>query len=426
MSPLQERVCGVLWWVSVCFLLLMAGIMAGHHGWVAAKAYDVVIAFSSQLLHGGDNIDVEKRVPPATMQLDPGRISPGVTLLTTLDNRVVALDAAGGELYRWQLPFQAVWPHYFPDELGKSFVHFASAHLLPDASLIGVYHDARQLQNYGMGMVKIDKQSAVLWSYKGRVHDHFDVSGDRIYALEHQSVSSEQAQKLALLSPPQLADTIVVLSAGTGKILDMIDLLDSFTATPYEHMLYSHNSGKKKFITATSVEVLPSALSMAFPQFEEGFLLVSVKSLNCIAVIDPLIGKVVWAARGAFTKQDKAIFGADGNIWVYDSQGYYAGKRNNTLPRILRVNPLTQGLAGSYVPSLPPKLFGVDKSNNSMDKGDIRQLDNGNVLIAMGAYGTVLEVTPAFDVVWKHYRDQPVFEAHRIDGMAWGEVYATH
>lgn len=65
---------------------------------------------------------------------------------------------------------------------------------------------------------------------------------------------------------------------------------------------------------------LPAALAPAFPQFAAGDLLISFRSLNLVAVVDPHTLKVKWLTNDFTLRQHDADWEANGRISVFDNQ----------------------------------------------------------------------------------------------------------
>ncbi len=145
-----------------------------------------------------------------------GSASPGYNLYSSRDEgTVVLMDMRGRVLHRWSLP------------PGGEKGYWSWAHLLPNGDLIALLNER--------ALVKVDKDSRVLWTYKGEVHH--DVSVDQsgnIYTL------TRAARIVPAIHPriPTLADAITILSAD-GVTKGEISLIDALRETPYRFLLPS-------------------------------------------------------------------------------------------------------------------------------------------------------------------------------------------
>src|SRR5699024_7405814 len=98
---------------------------------------------------------------------DPQRANPGYTLYTSADCSCARLiDMQGNVLYEWRVPYSKVWT---PDAAVKTpvpddHVLMREARLYPNGDLLGLYIAAGD-SPYGYGIVKVDSETNVIWSY---------------------------------------------------------------------------------------------------------------------------------------------------------------------------------------------------------------------------------------------------------------------
>ncbi|NBO17635.1 MAG: hypothetical protein EBV03_00110 [Proteobacteria bacterium] len=386
-------------------MLLVAGVWAGHNKWGVVRVYDALAVFIGDFVSGKDGLTNPQILPPQTQVINAEKMAPGDTLITRADDTLTLIDAQGLVRHTWHMPFYTLWSKEgVSPPPGKSFYHFREAQLYPNGDVLALYHDLDS--GSGVGLVKLDKDSKPIWSFRGPVHDGLAAYGDRVYTLINRPTIDVQTEELAYAKTPAQTDDLLVLSAADGAVKDVIPLLESFIGTPFEQMIYSHGAGKRRYMRAVSVQPLPESLADKFPMFEPGFLLISFKNFHAIGVLDPVTGKLVWAMRSIWSKQDKAVFGNDGSIWVYDSHGYFDGTKKE-LPRLVQINPADHTLLSTY---LPP----VGRAVGPMAIGNLEQLPGGNLLVTLTEFGKIIEITPQGEVVWQHTRDEPVHSAARV------------
>ncbi|MEC8851127.1 MAG: arylsulfotransferase family protein, partial [Pseudomonadota bacterium] len=143
------------------------------------------------------------------------------------------------------------------------------------------------------------------------------------------------------------------------------------------------------------VEPLPAALADAFPMFNAGDLLVSLRNTNLVAVIDRRSHRIKWAENGAWLRQHDPDFMSDGRIIVFDNRKDDANGRVFGGSRILAIDP-----ADGQVEVL---FEGTEKApfyTNVM--GQQQRQPNGNLLISEPQAGRAIEVTPAGKIVWQY------------------------
>jgi hypothetical protein len=307
-------------------------------------------------------------------------------------------DMQGKVVHQWKLRSRLAWmrsPHVL-EPLPDEAVFWGNGRVCPDGSLIALC--ARNGQPYGYGLVKLDKDSQVLWAYSANVHHDFDVGDDgRVYVLT-QHIDPKPPPGLPGSPEEFFAEDLVVLSP-EGQHLVTIPLYEAlhdsdfamlFAAQLWRNLGHSHLEGKYRgdVLHANSVKVLPRALAARFPQFQPGWVLVSFRSSSILAVIDPDKGQVVWAAIGPWQAQHDAQFLEDGHLLLFDNAGSPKGAR------VLEYDPATQAIPWAYTSEEAPRPLDVPS------RGACQRLFNGNTLIVV-PLTKVFEVTANKETVWE-------------------------
>jgi hypothetical protein len=119
--------------------------------------------------------------------------------------------------------------------------------------------------------------------------------------------------------------------------------------------------------------------------FEIGDLLLSFRTLNLVAVVDPDDRRVKWWSQGPWIGQHDPDFTSDGKISVYNNN---TGRGRS---EIIKIDP------GSG--SVSNELFSGDVVFRSEYMGKHQYLPNGNILIVVPGEGRVLEVTANGEMV---------------------------
>jgi hypothetical protein len=309
------------------------------------------------------------------------------------------------------LPFRSAWTHapHVEDPLPDKQIHWFHCYLYPNGDLLAIYH-ADGDTPYGYGLVKLDKDSKLLWAYANRVHHDVDVGEDgAIYTLTQQIVSEPPAG-LEFLATPYLADSLVVLSP-QGRELENIPLPEAFANSPNALALASGSkppepmdftgryvppppdhlrtpAGKNDLLHTNSVKVLSRALAPKFPRFKPGQVLLSMRSIDTIAVLDRHTRCVAWASQGLWRLQHDAEFLDNGHLLVYDNFGLQREVR------ILEYDPLTQAVSWAYT-----------NENSTHFRASFRgmkqRLPNGNTFIVDPDNRRLFEVTRDKELVWE-------------------------
>ena len=122
-----------------------------------------------------------------------------------------------------------------------------------------------------------------------------------------------------------------------------------------------------------------------------GDLLLSIRSLNRIAVLDPRAERVIWSwGEGVLQAQHDARALADGTILLFDN-----GPRRK-YSRIVKIDPRTRQIVWEYLADPPESFFSSGASG-------AQPLPNGNLLITETDKGHAFETTPGGEIAWEYY-----------------------
>ncbi|MEO0427670.1 MAG: arylsulfotransferase family protein [Pseudomonadota bacterium] len=135
------------------------------------------------------------------------------------------------------------------------------------------------------------------------------------------------------------------------------------------------------------VEELPSSMAAAFPQFEAGDLLISLKSMNLVAVVGPDQRDLKWFSRGPWSRQHDPDWVADGTITVFDNN--YSSNYIKDVPfgtsSIVSIDPKTNAVKTLVQDGEVPF------QTEAMGKHE--WLPSGSVLVVSSHEGRVIEYT---------------------------------
>jgi len=325
---------------------------------------------------------------------DPARAFDGITLYTSGHGATAYLvDMDGMQLHEWHRPFSSVWERGTRRGGPKPDTHvwFHSAHVHPNGDLLAVYEAVGDTP-YGYGLVKLDRDSNVLWSYFGGTHHDMDLGPDgRIYALG-QEIVDEPLEGFDDVGHPRLDDFLVVLSPD-GEEEARISLTHALSDSPFRFLLqnvtwYGHSDPTH----TNSVDLIGPEVADRFPFAAPGHVLLSMRELAALIVVDVSTEQVVWATRGSWVAQHDATVLPNGNILMFDNWGNY--ERPDGISRVIEVDPRTTGVTWSYTGT-------VERPLASEVRSSVQRLPNGNTLISESDGGRLLEVTRSGDIVWE-------------------------
>ena len=125
----------------------------------------------------------------------------------TADHGPRLMDMKGSVVHQWQMPFRQAWPQPTHVDPAPENQYWFGVHVYPNGDLLAVYH-AKSDTPYGYGLVKMDKDSKLLWRYSDHVHHMIDVGDDgTIYALT-QKLSSKAPAGMDFIPVPHIADAL--------------------------------------------------------------------------------------------------------------------------------------------------------------------------------------------------------------------------
>jgi hypothetical protein len=413
---LPRLIVGILGFVGMAFLFFVAGAAVSRYEQLPGSR------FLDDAFKGGEAWWAKKHPQQEAEQVfeweptngldTPGQTCDGFTLYTVASrSQAVLVDMKGKEVHRWEISFSQVWPNppHIKDAVQDSQVYFWGARLFPNGDLLAVLTASGDTP-YGYGLVKLDKDSKIIWKYAGNVHHEIDIGDDgRIYALTHEIVK-EVPKGLEWIPTPCLVDRLVVLSP-EGEELAKVPILEAFRDSEYALLLNGIKNekqqepppnqlapppgsvrkrgldGKGDILHTNNVNVLGRKIAAKFPMFEAGQVLISLRELDTIAVVDIDRKKVVWAAQGPWRGQHSAQFVDNGHLILLDNHGDPGGSR------VIEYDPRTQAYPWS-VPKNPSGAF------LTKVRGLVQRLSNGNTLIVESENGILREVTEDDRMVW--------------------------
>jgi hypothetical protein len=327
---------------------------------------------------------------------DPTHAQPGYTLYGVApDLSAHLIDMNGQELHRWSVTRQEVMPE--ATSQSRTFFGMLSAqvegrYLYPNGDLIMVY-EQQAMGEWGGPLVKVDKDSHLLWKADIKGHHALAVDGDRIYVLTQAFQPPAETPIVPSLEHlPYIDDNIAVLD-GNGKQLSSHSVLSALAHTPNMRLaeIVPFNDRADPLHT-NSVDVLNAQTARFIPGARPGNVLISLKHLDMLAVMDLDSDTFVLTLRGSWRAQHDARMLPNGHILLFDNDG---GLLQHGRSRVLEIAPATGGIVWSYDGTDDDPLY-------SSIRGGVQRLSNGDTLISESTTGRILEVAPDHSVVWEY------------------------
>jgi hypothetical protein len=306
------------------------------------------------------------------------------------------IDMHGQIVHEWNVPFRSAWPNppHVQRPVPERFIFWRRAHLYPNGDVLAIYIAAGDTP-WGYGLIKVDRDSNVLWRFADRVHHDFFVHNDgAIFTLTHalRNTKSDPVKGVPHLADVVLDDFVLHLSPD-GKALQRVSLLDAIAESPFRHILTPVLDEEWDLLHTNTVKVVTPEFAAHHDFAQPGQVLISLRSREALALLDMQTERVVWAACGPYRRQHDPDLLKNGNILLFDNQGH-TGPGGPS--RILELDPTTNAIHWTYSGDNDHWLFSSVRSTQQM-------LPNGNVLITESDGGRILEVTRQGETAWEYH-----------------------
>jgi hypothetical protein len=288
------------------------------------------------------------------------------------------MDMHGRVVHRWSYQFDKLWPGYAPPSYVRitGDQYWRRVHVFPNGDLLALHE--------GIGLIKLDRNSNLIWKRRDNFHHDFAVTGDgRIYALNRTMEPIEPPPG----GEPFVMKPVLSLLSADGEELRRVALIPCFENSPYAPMLARLPESGDLFHENT-IQVFDGSLAGRSPLFASGNVLISIWTLDALAIVDLEHERVRWAMTGMWRRQHESRLLPNGHMIVFDNRG------NGGHSRVLEFDPFTQELVWSYAPPRPADF-------HSEWCGGLERLANGNSLITETNNGRAFEVTRAGEIVWE-------------------------
>lgn len=325
----------------------------------------------------------------------PDKCFDGLTLYTSGHDCAAFLVDMNGQLqHSWRLPFHTLWdnPPHVERAVPPAFVHWRRAHLFPNGDLIAMYEAAGDTP-WGYGLVKVDRQSNVIWSLADHIHHDLVVRPDgSVITLAHdwRNGDATPVSGTEHLGRVLLDDYVLVVSAD-GEVTQRVSLLDAITGSDYADLLTTVTEEEWDLLHTNTVELITPEFAAHHDFAKAGQVMVSLRSRNALAILDLQSEQIVWASCGPYRAQHDPDVLPNGNVLLFDNHGN-AGPGGPS--RILELDPASQAIRWSYAGSESEPLFSLVRSTQQL-------LPNDNVLITESDAGRILEVSRSGEICWE-------------------------
>jgi hypothetical protein len=269
------------------------------------------------------------------------------------------MDMEGVFVHSWTYPGSMYW---------------ARAFVFPNGDLLAIECNPA-------GLIKLTSDSQFMWRYDRKAHHDFAVMLDgSVYVMVKETAVHPHVKGGA----PVIDDYIVLLDS-TGSEVERISLLGAFEKTELgRQWLEDHPfPDDGDMFHTNSINV--------FGDGEATHALLSIRSIDTIAILDLAKREIVWVMDGPWHKQHEAQFVGE-NLLLFDNLGLSKSLGGAGQSRVLEIDTRTRELVWSY----------TELGFFTQGAGAQQRLPNGNTLITESIKGRIIEVTPGGRVVWEY------------------------
>ena len=327
--------------------------------------------------------------------LDVEKVSPGVTFLTGFfeqSNGMRLIDLDGKVLHEWKVSFNETWPDatHVPRQYHDWDLQIHGAALYPNGDIVFNFQYA--------GLAKIDSCSRVIWKMPAQTHHSVFIAENGNLWVPSRKLRREAAPEYPFVPTPYQDEYILELSPD-GEVIDEISLIGAIVESGYSALLFANGTHEPRiglpldgdFTHLNDVELLSEEDAKAFPMFETGDILLSLRNLNLIMVIDAQDHTMKWSMTGPFNRQHDPDFVNTGHISVFDNRRGNADGGS----RIIEIDPQSRNVFEVFTGTSKYPFY-------TAVMGDHQQLPNGNMLITESEEGHVIEVSDQGEIVWSY------------------------
>ncbi len=323
-------------------------------------------------------------------------------------------DREGQVLHAWKNTPDLWSPLEHHEAIRHSWSFYpVGAYLYPNGDLLISYH-GKNVFPFGMGLAKFDKDSRLLWKRNGYSHHWFSVDAEgKIYVPGKKVVDTpltleDRAERIACKNQQFHFEVLDVLDPD-GRLLKKIDLYRAMVESDLTGVF--SNNGDDLYTIETcdpmhlnDVRVLSKEVARAFPSFSPGDFLLSFRSLNALAVLDPKTERFKWIYTGALRSPHSPRFAGHNQILAFDNLG---GTQSRGTSRIVAIDVASKA-ARIVFPKPEAPLPAQSFFSESAGHIDLAP-DGKRLLVSFTHQGLAWEIdSQSGAVLWEYTNTHPI------------------
>ncbi|MFM2357189.1 MAG: hypothetical protein RLZZ528_2925 [Pseudomonadota bacterium] len=337
--------------------------------------------------------------------------------------RLVTRD--GTVLAEWRASFTEETPDTEPFR-----GHFPRTDLNVDIHGMQMEPDGSVIFNFEYaGTVKKDRCGKTEWTLVEPTHHSIDraegggywIPSRRHFPQDPTDPENQFPPFTDVRTPIDFASDEFLKVSATGETLArkqvMRVLLDNglepiMTATGQN--FYPDQYGRYELVHLNKITELKPSMATAFPMFEAGDLLFSIRDSNLLAVVDPDTWKIKWHQLGPFLRQHDPEFMPDGTISVFNNNAYVTSLGPNQsfkpdapfVSEVMNIDPKNGATRTVYGNRPGQEILTVIR-------GKIDPTPEGGYMVTEFEGGRAFEIDKDGQIIWEYinrYDDTLIYE----------------
>lgn len=296
------------------------------------------------------------------------------------------IDRQGKLVHHWSFPYQDIYAGSRATVPDPETIYWWQGHLFANGDLLAMVTVDNRSPS-GVGLIKLDKDSNLLWHYPGHIHHDFDMDTQgNIYALV-QSFSKTVPE---YMPGAYLNEDFIILDTH-GSLKKQINIYDAINTSSYKHILERlPKSIAGDYLHVNAIEYIDKQKAGYADYLPEDSVLLDLRELDSILIVDLKSEAVTGMISGPWHRQHDPDILTNGNILLFDNQSL------DYQSRVLEFDPRTQKVIWEYRGTAEQPLYSSIRAGQQL-------LANGNVFIFESNGSRLLEVNRAGELVWEYY-----------------------
>ncbi|MGH1402906.1 MAG: arylsulfotransferase family protein [Alphaproteobacteria bacterium] len=349
--------------------------------------------------------------------LDDGSYPKGITInrkekvwgdyafvVNDADNAPSLIDVDGKVVHKWDAEFFRKWGDitHIADPVSPQHIEGTRIFMDPEMNgdiYVGYYANSDAYLPY-YGLLKLDKDSNVLWKHEDRTHHDAEFIGnDQMLVFVSYMVDGGHPN-VPHIEEPMYHEYVVWLDTNTGEEIKRVDIAQAFANSKYSEVLHRLTARPTDtdlrpgdVFHPNGITKIPDHVIGKAPMLKENSVILSIRNLDMLAILDLEKDIITWASLGPWRGQHSLKFMDNGNVIMFDNFGSVI---EGGPSRILEVDLETSEIVWEYTGTKDKPFF--SKYSSMIDR-----LPNGNIFAVSTLEGRAFEVTRSKEIVWEYY-----------------------